>query len=225
MDSIKHSGIHIRQKLLKWFSENGRKFFWRTNPEPFIVLITEILLKKTSANAVERFLPSFLCHFPDAESLANATLVDLKEMLAPLGLSTQRAGQLKNLAEALVQYHNGKVPSHSDSLLRLPGVGGYTVGAVLSFAFCKPAAIVDTNVARVLTRLYGLEPSRFEARRSPEVWEAARIFIGVNSKESRKLNWALLDLGALICAARKPKCDNCPLIIECVYANSNKDMV
>ncbi len=208
----------IWDKLIAWFDINGRSFIWRERREPFVVLIAEILLKKTSANVVNRFLPRFLDRYSDVHALNNSTFEELEEALAPLGLSAQRGKQLKGLAQALVQLYGGIIPNERDKLLQLPGIGEYTAGAVLSFAYGKPEAIVDTNVARIIIRFYGIEPSRYEARRSPEVWEQAWRLVSQDSKRSHKTNWALLDLGALICKSGKPKCDECPLNSNCAFA-------
>jgi A/G-specific adenine glycosylase len=210
----------VWSKLIAWFDTNGRTFIWRERREPFVVLIAEILLKKTSANVVNQFLPRFLDRYSDMHALNDSTFEELEEALAPLGLSAQRGEQLKSLAQALVQSYDGVIPNERDKLLQLPGIGEYTVGAVLSFAYGKPEAMVDTNVARIIIRFYGIKPSRYEARRSPEVWEKAWQLASQDSKCSHKINWALLDLGALICKSRKPKCDECPLNSDCAFATS-----
>lgn len=208
---------NVWNKLIAWFDTNGRSFIWRERREPFVVLIAEILLKKTSANVVNQFLPRFLDRYSDVHALNNSKFEELEEALAPLGLSAQRGKQLKSLAQALVQSYGGIIPSERGELLQLPGIGDYTAGAVLSFAYGKPEAIVDTNVARVISRFYGIKPSRCEARRSPEVWERARGLVNQESECSQRINWALLDLGALICRARRPKCDECPLNGNCAF--------
>ena len=210
--------MNPRDELLKWFSENGRSFAWRQSSNPFDVLVAEILLKKTTASAVERFIPGFLARYPDPFSIIESPLEELKDFLAPLGLSTQRAAQIKNLVEALIRDYKGKVPSELALLLELPGVGPYVASAVRCYAFRGIEAPVDTNVARVLVRLHGVSPSRHEARRSPEVWELASELVGQEVETVREVNWALLDFGALICTAREPKCGSCPLISGCHFA-------
>lgn len=212
-------GTNVWNKLIAWFDKNGRSFIWRERREPFVVLISEILLKKTSANVVNQFLPYFLNCYSDIHALNSATLEELEEVLAPLGLSAQRGKQLKSLAQDIVQSYSGIIPSERSKLLQLPGIGEYTAGAVLSFAYKKPEAIVDTNVARIIIRFYGIEPSRCEARRDPQVWKRARQLVSQDIKRSQRINWALLDLGALICRSRKPKCDECPLNTDCAFAN------
>lgn len=212
----------VRRTLLDWFDGYGRSYVWREHPAPFVVLVAEILLRKTTATAVDRFLPAFLERYGDAESLSHASAEKLGRDLAVLGLSRQRGDQLSRLGEALVRLHDGAVPSDRSELLDLPGVGEYTASAILSFAYGRPEAIVDTNVARVLVRLHGITPSRYEARRSPEVWEIAKGLVGGDGRTSRKVNWAILDLGALVCKARRPVCHECPLRIECVHAAEHK---
>ena len=210
--------VNPRDELLKWFAEHGRSFSWRQSSTPFAVLIAEVLLKKTTAGMVERFIPGFLTRYPDPSSITESTVGELKDFLTPLGLSTQRAVQIMNLAGALIRDHKGQVPSELTHLLELPGVGPYIASAVRCYAFSGTEAPVDTNVARVLVRLHGISPSRHEARRSPEVWELASELVGQDTETVRKINWALLDLGAQICTAREPKCSRCPLISGCRFA-------
>ena len=186
------------------------------------MLIAEILLKKTTAGAVERFIPVFLARYPDPCSINKSTVEELKDLLAPLGLSMQRAVQIKNLAGALIRDHKGQVPSQLTQLLELPGVGPYIASAVRCYAFGGIEAPVDTNVARIIVRLHGISPSRHEARRSPEVWELASELVGQDTKTVREINWALLDLGAQICTAREPNCIRCPLIGECRFAKTGE---
>jgi len=211
----------IPASLLSWFATNGRSFIWRERRDPFIILIAEILLKKTSAPVVNRFLTGFLERYSTIEALGNATLQELQVVLAPLGLSNQRAKQLRGLTRTMVDLYGGIIPCSREELLELPGIGEYTTGAILSFAFGQPEPIVDTNVARVIVRVYGFKPSRYEARRSPEVWDKARELVaGQKSTDGAKINWALLDLGALICRPRNPNHTSCPLEEFCAYSMS-----
>ena len=214
--------MNLRDELLKWFVENGRSFSWRKSTTPYVVLVTEILLKKTTAGAVERFLPEFLAQFPDPFSLTECSVEELRDFLAPLGLSMQRAIQLKSLAGELIRNYGGQVPSQLSELLELSGGGPYSASAVRCYAFGQIEAPVDTNVARIIVRFHGISPSRYESRKSPEVWELAREFVGQDTKTVREINWALLDLGAQICTARKPKCSMCPLIGRCRFARDRK---
>ncbi|MFC1924633.1 hypothetical protein ACFLXA_04645 [Chloroflexota bacterium] len=209
----------ICSELLQWFDKNGRVFFWREHNDPYTVLLSEILLKKTSAESVDRFLPGFLERYGTIKKLYRTSESELVSILAPLGLSSQKAKQLMELAVSLLKSHGSKVPNDKDELLKLPGVGEYTAGALLSFSFDIPEAIVDTNIARVIARVWGITPSRCEARRSPEVWDKARQLINKQPSQAARINWAILDLGALICKSRQPKCKECPLNAICTFAN------
>ena len=212
--------MNLRDELLKWFVEHGRSFSWRKSTTPFVVLMTEILLKKTTAGAVERFIPGFLARYPDLFSITESSVEELKDFLAPLGLSMQRAVQLKSLGGRANSKPRGQVPSQLSQLLELPGVGPYIASAVRCYAFGEIEAPVDTNIARIIVRFHGISPSRYEARKSPEVWELAGELVGQDIKTVREINWALLDLGAQICTARKPKCIRCPLVGECSFAKT-----
>lgn len=213
----------IRQELLKWFETNGRKFLWRTHSDPYVVLMAEVLLKKTTAGAVDNFLPVFLERYPGIHAIYEESCVSLQKLLAPLGLSNQRATQLKNLARVLVELHGGEVPCNKEELLKLPGVGDYTASAVLCFACGIPEAIVDTNIARLVVRLFGVRPSRYEPRRSPEVWEKATELVCQDGGQSKRVNWALLDLAAAVCKPRNPLHSRCPITRWCVFARTGPD--
>ena len=209
----------IRQRLIGWFSENGRAFVWRRDRRPYTVLIAEVLLRKTRAEVVDRFIGGFLTRFPEASTLATVDLRELALLLQPLGLGAQRAYQLRRLGEVLTTLPDGDVPETQEELLALPGVGTYTAAAVLCFAHGRAEALVDTNVARIIVRVYGIaRPSRCEARRSPEILAKARGLIGTDSANARSVNWALLDLGAKVCKSRKAECTKCPLEELCSYA-------
>lgn len=217
------TGSEIRSRLIVWFSENGRTFIWRHDPAPFTVLIAELLLRKTRPPAVNVFIGGFLTRFPDASALAAADLLELAALLQPLGLARQRAYQMKRLGEALTALPGRDIPKTRDGLLALPGVGPYTAAAVLCFAHGRAEPLVDTNVARIIVRIYGIaRPSRFEARRSPEIWERAGDLIGNDDRNARSVNWALLDLGAAVCRTRNPTCIRCPLGDLCTYSQSTK---
>ena len=207
----------IRQALLGWFEKNGRSFMWREHPDPFTILMAEILLKKTSASAVNGFLPHFLERYSNMRKLYETPETELIHMLGPLGLSSQRGKQIKDLAMVLIQSYDSKIPCSREELLKLPGIGEYTAGALLSFAFGKPEAIVDTNATRVIIRVFGVKPSKYEARRSPEVWDKAKRLVSPQPEQAARINWALLDLGALICRPKNPSHHECPLKDYCIF--------
>jgi A/G-specific adenine glycosylase len=210
----------IRRRLLRWFKSEGRTFLWRRTLDPYQVLISEVLLKKTTAPVVDRYLPEFFLRYPDIKTLASAKKRSLKAFLQPLGLSEQRADQLIALSRVLKRDFDCEIPETLEALLALPGIGEYTANSILCVAFGEAVPVVDTNVARILVRLFSFHPSRFEARRSPEVWFMAGILVGRRGDVAKRTNWSLLDLGALICKARQPECKICPLLKVCEFAQS-----
>ncbi|MBE7542229.1 MAG: hypothetical protein HS123_07670 [Solibacteraceae bacterium] len=210
----------VRLLLVNWFRRDGRSFYWRENRDPYVVLIAEVLLKKTTAPVVNRFLPKFLKRFPDPARLSRARCSTLAKILQPLGLSDQRARQLHALARAITGRAEPYVPSSRKELLALPGVGDYTANSVLCVSFNQPLPVVDTNVARIVMRVFGVGHSRFEARRSPEIWELASGITGQDPARAVEVNWALLDLGATICKPKQPHCRSCPLKSSCCSSNA-----
>ncbi len=211
----------IARMLLTWFSAYGRCFSWRSGATPYQVLIAEILLRKTGAVVVEDFLPGFFAVYPNAHHLAAAEPEHLTTLLAPLGLSLQRGYQLQQLALRLKHDFHGEVPDQVSALLTLPGVGPYTAGIVAATCFEADIPAVDTNVARVLCRVFGVVPSHAEPRKSTNVWNAAALLIGAAPKSARRLIWAVLDIGGTICVSRTPRCAICPLHSCCLYARIN----
>ena len=212
----------ISEALMSWFDAHGRTFSWRVSNDPYYVLVSEILLKKTGANAVESFVPGFIKKYPSAMHLAHAIEGKLAGDLSVLGLGSQRASQLKRLGRQLLELYDGHIPSEIEQLSRLSGVGQYTSAMVASTCFGVGAPAVDTNVARVVCRVLGLNPTRAEARRSPNVWEAAGSLLQSEGNKNARLSWAILDLGAVICSSRNPKCMECPLVGLCEFSHTQE---
>ena len=207
-DSLSPAPKAVRARLIRWSKGNFRSFPWRRTEDPYAILLAEVLLRKTAARSVPPVYSDLLRKCPTPQTLADSSVGQLKRVLAPLGLSNQRAAQMVALGAALVSH--GGVPPDAGRLATLPGVGPYTAGAVTCFAFGKPSPMVDTNIARVISRVFAITPSRFEARRCPEIWRAARA-LTTRSRAPRTLNWAILDLAAAVCRPRSPLCARCPL--------------
>lgn len=203
------------QQLLKWFSKNRRSFPWRETSDPYKVLVAEILLRKTDAGKVSRIYERFVRRYPSFEALINADQRELEDFLRPLGLYRCRAKELMDLARIVMAKHRGKVPHSRWELLELPGVGGYIANAVLCFAFGKTVPLVDTNIIRVVARVFSFKPKRKRARDDPEIWrETGKI---VPNGKAREFNLAMLDLAAASCLPRKPVCGICPVTLLCDY--------
>jgi A/G-specific adenine glycosylase len=203
--------------LLAWFGTHRRPFPWRETRDPYAVLVAEILLKKTGANAAATLFPAFLRAYPTVSRLARARMTRLEAMLAPIGLSHQRARHLKDLGTVL-EKAGGQV--RADDMPSLPGVGSYTSLAVRCFAFGEPVAPVDTNVTRVLGRAFSVVGSRSERRKSPEFWALADLLVQLAPDQAREVNWAILDLADAICTDKAPKCGVCPITASCDHGKT-----
>jgi A/G-specific adenine glycosylase len=203
----------FRQKLLAWYGRYGRDLPWRRTRDPYRVLVSEVMLQQTQ---VDRVLPKYhewLEKFPTLPALAAAPLEDAVATWYPLGYNI-RPRRLHAIARESVDQYDGTLPGDVERLRAFKGIGAYTAGAVMSFAFGGRAAILDTNVARLLFRVFvghGNPKSHAMRKRLWAISEAVlprrRVF---------DFNQALMDFGALVCTARRPRCLACPLAALCV---------
>lgn len=178
-----------------------------------------MMLQKTRAEMVSRVYGIFLSKYPDVRSLRSASVEDISKALKPLGLYKRRANWMRSISETLLKNHNGGLPRESKMLEELPGIGAYIASAILCYAYDKPVAVVDVNVARILSRAFGIEASK-DIRRDKELQcLALELVPSVGFKE---FNWGLMDLGASVCTARNPKHDSCPVSSFCDYVNKEE---
>lgn len=213
-----HRGLvakKFRNRLMVWFIENGRDYPWRkADTNPFHVLVAEILLRKTRADAVVPVWNSLIRAYPDPESLAAADVGDLEEMLHGIGLSRIRAKALVKLADLIVRRHMGSLPTDVEALSALPEVGPYIANATLCFAFGIKKPILDANVYRIYTRVFDL-PHASELHKATGHWDFAESLLPEDAY--RDFNLALLDFAAKTCTARKPDCERCFINDCCSY--------
>jgi len=209
------------RKVLAWYARAGRDLPWRRTRDPYRVLVSEFMLQQTQVSRVREYYPRFLERFPDLGSLARAPARVVREAWDGLGYYA-RARNLHELAKCVTRRHDGTLPDEPEELRELPGVGPYTAGAVASFAYEKPVPAVDTNVSRVLRRVFfgraTLKDSLTVAgnvQRATAVWGLAGKLVPKNGKRAWQFNQAMMELGALICVARKPKCPQCPVRAVC----------
>jgi len=200
------------ETVINWELLNGRKFSWRENRTPYRIMVAEVLLKRTTSTAAFRLYEIFLQHYPNIISLNNASYDELILILKPIGLYNQRAKHLKQIAEYVLREFKGEFPKNYELLLKIPGVGDYTASAILSFSYNQNKAIVDSNVERILKRVFNVK--------GKELKNIAEIL--ANNSESDTYNYGMLDLGALICHYRYPKCPICPLRVYCSFYKKNK---
>ena len=203
------------QELLTWFQKSERVFPWRKTTDPYRILLAEIFLRKTDAAKVCNVYERFIGEYPGFEALAKANERDLEDFLRPLGLYKRRAKELVDLAHIVTTAHHGEIPHSREELLELPGVGDYIANAVLCFAFGRGVPILDTNVIRIITRVFSFQSKKKRARDDPEMWRVARRILP--KRRARGFNLAMLDLAATICLSRKPRCIACPVRSLCDY--------
>ncbi len=204
----------FRSQLSLWATENLRKFPWRCTTDPYKIFIAEFLLQKTGAVTVVQVYNAFLSKYPTLSDLAGASVAEISLLLYPLGLHF-RAERLHESVQMILKDYSGIIPTTEAQLLTLPGVGKYTARAICSQAYLQPLAVLDTNVARIFERFFGLQGNRVKSR-CKLLWQAADEVAPIS--EVGKWNLALLDFGAAICTARNPNCDRCPLSCKCTFA-------
>ena len=202
----------FRRRLLAWYRANGRDLPWRRTDDPYHILVSEVMLQQTQ---VDRVLPKYdewLRKFPSLEALASAPEQDVTATWRPLGYNI-RPRRLQSIARESVARYGGRLPSDEQTLLSFKGIGAYTAGAIRSFAFGQRAAILDTNVARVLFRIFVAEGDIKAHAMRRRLWALSELL--VPRRHVFDFNQALMDFGATVCVARKPKCDACPMTKLC----------
>lgn len=211
----------FRERLTKWFAENGRDYPWRKTDDAFKVLIAEMMLRRTKAEQAREVYSSLFARFPDARAMAEAQEEELERILYPLGLRW-RTPAFGRVAREIKEKHDCRVPETRDELMALPGVGEYVAGAVLSIGYGKPEWMVDSNVVRVFRRYFGISTSR-EGRRDKHIINMARVY--ASGSDARTANLAILDFAALVCLPDNPDCAACPLKSSCKSTDrkSHKD--
>lgn len=202
----------FRQRLLKWYSRHGRDLPWRKTSDPYHILVSEIMLQQTQ---VDRVLPKYeewLRKYPSLDALAKAPENDVTATWYPLGYNI-RPKRLQTIAREAVERYGGRLPEDDETLRSFKGIGAYTAGAIRSFAFRQRAAILDTNVARVLYRVFLSSGDPKSHAVKQHLWRVSEAL--VPARHVFDFNQALMDLGAMVCSARNPKCLVCPMTKGC----------
>ena len=202
----------FQQELLAWYAAEGRDLPWRRTDDPYAILVSEIMLQQTGVKTVIPYYTRFLERFPTLEALAAAPLDAVKEITDPLGYKV-RGERLKRIAETAVERYDARLPRDESALLQLPGIGRYTAGAVRSFAYRQDAPILDTNVLRVLVRVFAPPTQPGPAALLRRLWALADAVIPPG--QGYDFNQGLMDFGAVVCTARRPLCLFCPIRPVC----------
>ena len=209
----------FRRRLLAWYAEYGRDLPWRKTDNPYHVLVSEIMLQQTQVDRVIPKYHEFLEKYPDVEQLADAPTEEVKETWKPLGYNI-RPVRLQMIAREVQAEYGGAIPDTPEELQKLKGIGKYTAGAVSCFGYNKAVPLVDTNVDRVLQRVFFGKNASESSKEETQVWELAAEL--VPQENAYDYNQALMDFGATLCMARKPLCLVCPMKEICaaypVYA-------
>ncbi|MBK7986120.1 MAG: A/G-specific adenine glycosylase [Ignavibacteria bacterium] len=213
----RHQKLSIHKTVLTWFTYNQKKLPWRsaTPPDPYIVLLSEVMLQQTQTSRIAEKLPAFLEQFPTLEALAQATNKEI--ILAWQGMGyNNRALRLRDCAKTIVDHYYGIIPDDIDILRTLPGIGEYTSSAIASFAFSQNVPVVDVNIRRIFSRLLRKVANNHDMLSEKESWEIAGILLPKN--HSNLWHQALMDIGSLFCTSRSPRCHDCPISSHCQSA-------
>ena len=202
----------FQRRVLAWYAAHGRELPWRKTRDPYAILISEILSHQTQIARVIPVYEALLKRYPTAQAMALAPVEAVKAITDPLGYKI-RGQWLHGAALQVADRFGGVMPQTLPELRQLPGIGPYTAGAVMSFAHQRDAAVLDTNVARLLRRYFGVTTAA--SARTHELWSLAAAVIPKG--KGYLINQALMDLGAMICRAKAPRCNACPLRRSCDF--------
>ncbi len=216
IDISQKNGRAFRRSLLRWYRQHGRDLPWRRTRDPYAILVSEFMLQQTQVATVLPYYKRWLQRFPNFAALARASEAEVLHAWQGLGYYA-RARNLRSTAKRVVDRHRGRFPKSIEQMEQLPGLGKYTAHAVATFAFDQPVAIVEANTSRVLSRLFDLPiPIDSTAGRNALLNYAASL---APKEASLAYNSALLDVGALVCLPRDPKCGICPVKKFCRAKN------
>lgn len=207
------------EKLLQWFAVHQRAMPWRNNPQPYYVWVSEAMLQQTQVDTVIPYFNRFIAKFPTVQALAAANQQEVLKLWEGLGYYS-RARNLHKAAKLICEKLNGALPQTYDALQEIPGIGPYIAAAIVSIAFGKPIPVVDGNVLRVFARFWGIEDDIRDAK--TRVGLFARLTPVIALCNPSNFNQAMMELGALVCSPKSPKCHECPLQKECVAFANNR---
>ena len=202
----------LTNKLLDWYRANKRSMPWRDHPDPYAVWVSEIMLQQTRVDTVVPYYQRWMKRFPTIAKLAAASQQDVLNLWEGLGYYS-RARNLHKAAQLVFAEYGGELPGDVAALRKLPGIGRYTAGAIASLGFGLDAAVVDGNIKRVLARIFNVEDAVDASVGERRIWALAEEYLP--SGEAGDYNQALMELGAMVCVPRNPKCNICPVNTIC----------
>ena len=217
--------------LLDWFAQNARDLPWRRTQDPYAIWVSEIMLQQTQVKTVLPFWERWIRELPTIEAVAKASPDKIHKLWEGLGYYT-RVRNLQKAAQLILEKHDGKFPKTFEEVLALPGIGRYTAGAICSIAFNQPMPLLDGNVMRVLTRIFGIDKDPREKETNGLLWKLAGELVTYAKEYEDEhddeddccshLNQSLMELGALVCTPRNPQCLICPVKKLCVAFKENR---
>ncbi len=225
----------LAPRLLQWFSDQARDLPWRNTCDPYAIWISEIMLQQTQVKTVIPYWQRWLRTLPNVTALAHASPEKILKLWEGLGYYS-RARNLQKAAQIILTESGGRFPVEFAAVLALPGIGRYTAGAICSIAFNQPVPILDGNVVRVLTRLFGIGTDPREKATNTRLWQLAEQLVRQSAQiplagttthprapagHCSQLNQSLMELGALVCTPRQPRCDLCPVRRACTARKRN----
>jgi len=199
----------IANQLLDWYNQNARDLPWRSHPQPYNVLVSEIMLQQTRMETVLPYYQRWMTAFPTLKVLAESELQEVLKLWEGLGFYG-RARNLHKAAKIVLSDFNGQIPKTREELESLPGIGRYTAAAIASISFGADEAALDGNIRRILSRLFNIEEPIRSAQAEEILWGLAESLLP--DGKAGDFNQALMDLGSLVCTSRNPVCDLCPVI-------------
>ena len=214
----------LRRRLLAWYRKHGRDLPWRKTNHPYHAMVAEFMLQQTGVGRVLPMYSAFLERFPTLQALAEAPVSEVIRAWSGMGYN-RRAINLQRAARTIIDEHGGSIPQSTPDLQKLPGIGRYTAAAIACFAFQRPVAVMDTNIRRVLGRLIaGQNDVDADAG-----WTLAEAAVPSDGARASAWHQALMDLGATVCSARRPKCGDCPVNDLCaarpLFDGANKPRI
>ncbi|MEZ6047719.1 MAG: hypothetical protein R3C11_19495 [Planctomycetaceae bacterium] len=203
----------MRRRVRAWFARHQRSSLpWRESKNPYYIWISEIMLQQTTVATVQSYFDRFIATFPTVEHLARADEGEVLKLWEGLGYYS-RARNILKTARQVVEQRDAVFPNEVDELIKLPGIGRYTAGAIASIAFDKRAPIVEANTLRLYSRLLGYQEDPRSKAGQDLLWKFAEDILP--AKEIGHFNLALMDIGSLVCKPLEPNCEKCPLQLDC----------
>ncbi len=214
--------VSFAQPLLQWYEKNKRDLPWRDAPTPYNVLVSEIMLQQTQVSRVIEKYVEFLSLFPTLKDLAEASRADVIKAWSGLGYN-RRALLLHRFAQAVMEKYKGEIPSSPSELRTLPGIGSYTAGSIVAFAFNHPEPALDVNVRRIFSRFFHGADKGLPGTSAEEKELSTLVRSSIPTGKSSIFHNALMDFGSLVCTRDNPSCSSCPLVSSCRFAPLYKE--